>query len=297
VNKVNTIKYSISELSRLSGIKPHTIRVWEQRYGLLKPKRTDTKIRFYTDDDLKQLMNISLLNRNGVKISKIACLCKNGLKDKVNEIETTCCTHQIIVDQLAKSMVSFDEQGFEKIINSAILKHGFKEVMLEIIYPFLEKIGLLWMTGNINPAQEHFISNLIRQKIIVAIDGQVCEYTAKSKKILMYLPQHELHELSLLFFAYHLKIHHHRIIYLGANVPHVDIQPVIDVYEPDYILTVLTSSLHIKNSCQHISTIAKNNLGIKIKVAGVQSFHLAKSPLKNIQCFKSLKEVMCFDGN
>jgi MerR family transcriptional regulator, light-induced transcriptional regulator len=294
MKKNNNIKYSISELAMLSGIKPHTIRIWEQRYGLLKPSRTDTKIRYYTDEDLKQLMNVSLLNRNGVKISKIACLCKDGLKDKVNEIETTCCTNQIIVDQLTKCMIAFDEQAFEKLINSAILKHGFKIVMLEIIYPFLEKIGLLWVTGNINPAQEHFISNLIRQKIIVAIDGHVCHFTSKSKKVMMFLPQHELHELSLLFFAYHLKTQNHHLIYLGSNIPNADVQPVIDVYEPDYVFTVLTSALHLKTTSELFVNLAKKNTTIKFEIAGVQAFHLSKSNAKNIHCFKSLNEVMNF---
>jgi DNA-binding transcriptional MerR regulator len=296
MKKSSNIKYSISELSRLSGIKSHTIRVWEQRYGLLNPNRTDTKIRYYTDEDLKQLMNVSLLNRSGIKISKIACLCKDGLKNKVTEIETNSCTHQITVDQLAKCMVSYDEVGFEKIINSAILKHGFKTVMLEILYPFLEKIGLLWMTGNINPAQERFVSNIIRQKIIVAIDGQTITHSSSSKKILLFLPQHEWHELSLLFFCYNLKLHNQHIIYLGANIPNADLQPILDVYEPDFVFTVLTSSLYIKNSIQLINSLAKNNATIKFKVAGFQAFHLAKSNLKNLYCFKSLIDVLAFQG-
>ena len=289
-----SIQYSISELATLSGIKPHTIRIWEQRYGLLQPKRTETGIRYYCDEDLKQLMNISLLNRKGIKISKIATMCSNDMCAQVNTIETQECSHEIIIDQLVKSMVSFDEGAFEKTINTAILKFGFKDVMVGIIYPFLEKVGLFWLTGNINPAQEHFISNLIRQKIIVAIDGLVTNYDQNTKRVILFLPQHELHELSLLFYCYHLKSLSHHIIYLGANLPNADLQKVIDVYHPDYVMTILTSSLYIKNSVKLLEQTAKDNPYLLVKVAGTQAFHLNKSTLKNLQCFTSLNETLRF---
>ena len=118
MNALGNIKYSITDLSRLSGIKQHTIRIWEQRYGILKPERTDTKIRFYSDKELKQIINISLLNKNGLKISKIALLSDAELLEKVNELENTHYNHEIVVDQLTKSMIEFDEIGFEKIVNT-----------------------------------------------------------------------------------------------------------------------------------------------------------------------------------
>ena len=182
------IKYSISDIAKLSGVKAHTIRIWEQRYGIVKPKRSNTKIRYYTDEDVKHLMNVSVLNRNGIKISKIAELCATEIQNKVCNLENVCCTHQMTMDQLIKCMVAFDEMLFEKILNAAIIQHGFKTVMLDIVYPFLEKIGILWMTGSVTPAQEHFIANLIRQKIIVAIDGQVVTQNSSTKKMVMLLP-------------------------------------------------------------------------------------------------------------
>jgi DNA-binding transcriptional MerR regulator len=290
----NEIQYSISELAALSGIKAHTIRIWEQRYGLLNPKRSDTQIRYYSDQDLKQLMNISLLNRKGVKISKIALLENTEMLQQVSDIETNHYTHSVVIDQLVKCMISFDEMQFEKTFNKAILQFGFQSVMLDIIYPYLEKIGLLWLTGNINPAQEHFICNLVRQKLIVAIDGIVSNYHANTKKLVLFLPAHELHELSLLFYCYYLKQQNHQIIYLGANLPNIDLQPIIDVYQPDVVMTALTSSLYIKNSKNLIEETAKKNPSILFKIAGTQAFQLSKSTLPNISCFTSLNDVLRF---
>ena len=297
MNALGNIKYSITDLSRLSGIKQHTIRIWEQRYGILKPERTDTKIRFYSDKELKQIINISLLNKKGLKISKIALLSVEALLEKVNEIEDNQYSHEIVVDQLTKSMIDFDEQAFEKIINTSILKFGFQSVILDIVYPFLEKIGMLWLTGNINPAQEHFISNLIRQKIIVSIDGQSVNYKADSKKIMMFLPQHELHELAFLFYSYLLKLNNHHVIYLGANLPNADVQTVIDVYEPDIIYSVLTSSLHLKNTKQLFTQITTQNPKIKFFVGGCQACQLKELELPNTLLLYSLQEELDFCTN
>jgi len=294
---LSNIKYSISELSKLSGIKQHTIRIWEQRYNLLKPERTDTKIRFYSDKELKLIMNIALLNKKGLKISKIAMLSEQELLTKVNEVEIVQYNHDIVIDQLTKSMISFDEPVFEKIINSAILNFGFQSVMLEVVYPFLEKIGLLWQTGHINPAQEHFISNLIRQKIIVAIDGQVVSYKANTKKVMLFLPQHELHEIAILFYSYILKLNHHHVIYLGANLPNIHVQEVINVYEPDFVFTVLTSSLNLKNTRQLFLQSSTNNPSIKFMIGGCQAYNLEDIGLSNINILHSLQEELDFCVN
>jgi methanogenic corrinoid protein MtbC1 len=212
----------------------------------------------------------------------------------VHELENACTENQIVIDQLIKCMVAFDEWQFEKIINSAINRLGFKAVLLEMLYPFLEKIGILWMTGNISPAQEHFISNIIRQKIIVAIDGQHVQPHTAQKKIIMFLPQNEFHELSLLFFNYYFKTQQQHIIYLGANVPYADMQQVIDVYHPDYLFTVLTSSIYIKPTTQMLTNLANKNQSIKLMVAGAQVCHLRHAALPNLHCFTSLQEVLQF---
>ena len=164
-------QYSIKELEQLSGIKAHTIRIWEKRHKIIEPSRTATNIRYYSDLDLKKIINVSLLNTYGIKISKIADMSLDDVNKKVLEISELQNDKGVHIDQMVIAMIDMEEELFEKILNNLILRFGFEKTITEIIYPFLEKIGILWQTQNITPAHEHFISNLIRQKIIVAIDG------------------------------------------------------------------------------------------------------------------------------
>lgn len=234
-------KYSIKDLEHLSGIKAHTLRIWEQRYGLIDPKRTDTNIRYYDQEDLKLVLNISLLKDNGYKISKIAKMSMEEMHHEVNIVseKTTSFADQIYA--LTLSMIDLDEQRFEKIISTNTLKIGFERTMMNVISPFLSKIGIMWLTDSINPAQEHFISNLIRQKLLVAIDGQYPTLDENANKYMLFLPDGELHELSLLFANYLIKARHNKVIYLGQSMPMHDLSMAYEVYKPDFLLTVLTS--------------------------------------------------------
>lgn len=234
--------YTIKDLEHLSGIKAHTLRIWEQRYDVIKPKRTDTNIRFYDDNDLKLVLNISLLKDNGYKISNI---CRMGLPDLQDEVRKLLDAKMSFPEQihaLTLAMLDLDEERFEKIISTNILQIGFERTMMNIIYPFFHRIGVLWQTGTITPAQEHFISNLIRQKIIVAIDGQVVSNTEFNDKYLLFLPEGEMHEISILFSHYIIKARNNKVVYLGQNVPFDDLEQVYELHHPRYILTVITSS-------------------------------------------------------
>lgn len=234
------ITYSIKDLEQLSGIKAHTLRIWEQRYNLLSPKRTDTNIRFYDDDDLKLILNVALLNDNGYKISKIAKMNLSEIRAEVVTLSERTLTHDDQIHALTICMIEMDEERFDKVLSTNILKIGFEQTMLNIIYPFMSKIGVLWQTGAINPAQEHFMSNLVRQKLIVAIDGQI--YKGGGKKFLLFLPEGELHEISLLFAAYLIKLKGHKVFYLGQSTPRADLELVYKMHKPDYLMTVITTS-------------------------------------------------------
>lgn len=262
--------YSIKDLEHLSGIKAHTLRIWEQRYGLIDPKRTDTNIRFYDQEDLKLVLNVSLLKDNGYKISKIAEMSKAELQAAVLQVadKTTSFADQIY--SLTLAMIDLDEQRFEKIISSNTLKIGFERTMLNIIYPFLSKIGIMWLTDAINPAQEHFISNLIRQKVIVAIDGQYETFDDKAKKYMLFLPEGELHELGLLFANYLIRSKGNKVIYLGQNMPFQDLSLVYKVYEPDYLLTILTSRDRAKNATEYLTALSEKFPHSSILVSGNQ---------------------------
>lgn len=234
--------YSIKDLEQLSGIKAHTLRIWEQRYNIINPKRTDTNIRTYDDLDLKLVLNIALLKEHDYKISEIAKMNLEELNREVMSISDKQLSYPDQIHALTLAMIDLDEERFEKVISTNILQFGFENTMINIIYPFLSRIGTLWVTGSIGPAQEHFISNLIRQKLIVAIDGQVVKLNEDSKKFVLFLPEGELHEIGLLFANYILRARNHKVIYLGQTLPFNELVFVCELHKPDFIYTSIIST-------------------------------------------------------
>ncbi|MBN8703965.1 MAG: MerR family transcriptional regulator [Bacteroidetes bacterium] len=285
-------RFSIKDFENISGIKAHTIRIWEQRYNLLSPRRTDTNIRYYTHEELKKLLNISFLYTNGFKISKIADLSEDGIKKEVEKLTETETKEDEQINALVIAMIEMEELKFEKIISTNLLRHGFEKTMTSIIAPFLEKIGILWQTNAINPAQEHFISNLIRQKIVAAIDA--CPYNTNkhARKFLLYLPENELHELSLLFYAYLTKQKGHNTIYLGQSVPFEDLLSVAKLKKPEYIVSVITSQLKDISMKDYIENLSDTFEHSKIFLSGMQIATYDKNFPKNITTFKNPSEFL-----
>ena len=284
--------YSIKDLEQLSGIKAHTLRIWEQRYNLLCPKRTDTNIRYYDDQDLKLILNVALLNDNGFKISKIASMEPSEMREEVMKLTERTLTHDDQIHALTISMIEMDEDRFDKILSTNILKLGFEQTMMNIIYPFMSKIGVLWQTGAINPAQEHFISNLVRQKLIVAIDSQVGK--SGGKKFLLYLPDGELHETSMLFASYLIKNQGHKVIYLGQSTPDDDLLAVYNLHQPEYLLTVITtvpSSDHVQ---VYLNSISNRFPKATILVTGYQVIGQDLVFPENVRLLNYIRDIKDF---
>lgn len=281
--------YSIKDLEQLSGIKAHTLRIWEQRHKLLCPKRTETNIRYYDDSDLKLILNVALLNDNGFKISKIASMSPIEMREEVVKLTERSLTHDDQIHALTICMIEIDEERFDKVLSTNILKLGFEQTMLNIIYPFMSKIGVLWQTGAINPAQEHFISNLIRQKLIVAIDGQISH--EGGKKFLLFLPEGELHEVSILFATYLIKSKGHKVIYLGQNTPKDDLISVYKLHEPEYLFTVITSSPSSEYAQEYLNALSKQFENAQILVTGYQVIGQDLSFPPNVKLLNYIKEI------
>lgn len=265
-----TNKFSIKDLENLSGIKAHTIRIWEQRYNLLQPSRTDTNIRYYTNEDLKLILNVSLLNNHGVKISKIALLKSDAISHEVSKITKASLSDSEQMNQLILSLIELDEEKFDTITEQSIERIGFRDTVTQLIYPFLGKIGLMWQTDTINPAQEHFISCLIRQKFITSIDKQKHLVSLSGKRILLFLPEGELHEVSLLFYNYILRENGHRTYYLGQSVPVEDTLKVINQVNPDIIISVLTSFLKDCTPDEFAQKLVDRSATSKVILTGFQ---------------------------
>ena len=232
--------FTIKDLENLTGIKAHTIRIWEQRYHFLKPQRTDTNIRYYNNQELKKILNISLLNKYGFKISQIDKMSETDINGKIISINNIEAQQENVINVLIQSMVDMDIDGFEIQLEDYIDKRGIEKTISQIIFPFMEKIGVLWITGHINPAQEHLVSNIIRQKLIVGTES-ISSRLYNTKSCILFLPEGEFHELGLLFIQYMLKSKGIRVLYLGTNVPVEDVEYVINHKKPDFIYTHLTS--------------------------------------------------------
>lgn len=249
--------YNINDLEKLTSIKAHTIRIWEKRYSLLEPKRTDTNIRYYTADDLKKLLNISILNKNGLKISRIAELKEDEINEKVIEYTTRNSDVEDQVQALIMAMFHLNLQKFEKLLTVSYINRGFERTYIDIISPFLTKVGLLWQTGTISPVQEHFAAHIIRRKLLVAIDGLLASYNEKSKNYILFLPEGEQHEISMLYAYYLLKKNSQYVTYLGTSVPFKSIDELNTFHKADYIITSFTSAYSMDRVSDYIKLLSE----------------------------------------
>ncbi len=286
--------YSIKDLEQLSGIKAHTLRIWEQRYNIINPKRTDTNIRTYDDKDLKLVLNISLLKDHNYKISEIAKLSLEQLSKEVLTISDKQLNYPDQIHALTIAMIDIDEERFEKIMSTNILQFGFENTMINIIYPFLIRIGTLWITGSIGPAQEHFITNLIRQKIVVAIDGQIIKPTSESKTYILYTPEGEFHEMPLLFANFILRARNNKVIYLGQSMPFSELEFICQHHKPDCLFTVITSTPGQDDIQQYINKLGDTFPDIKILLTGYQVIAQGLDLPKNTEVVSNVRQLMEF---
>lgn len=286
--------YSIRDLEKLCGIKAHTIRIWEQRYGIIKPNRTDTNIRYYRDSDLNLLLNIVVLNRNGHKISKIAKMSKEEIAEKVSAISEVNLNLGTQLDELTLAMVEMDEYKFDRILTINIENLGFEQTMLQVVYPFLDKLSVFWLTGSISPIQENFISNLIRQKLIAAIDKEPIKFGSNVDKFLIFLPEGENQELSLLFLHYLLKSRGKHVICLGQNIAIGDLFDACSIHKPDYIYTMVTESFAQGPIQKYVDELSRSFHYCQILLSGYQVVSQNVQSTGNITVLSSLDETISF---
>lgn len=260
-------RYSISDIEGLIGIKAHTIRAWEARYNLVPPKRTPTNIRYYEEDDLKHLLNIVTLNEKGYKISRIARMSTAQINDLVLQLQSDFNNDTVQVLRLSDATLKYDEIAFAEILSGCIQEMGLVNTMDLVLFPFMKKVGMLWQTGAIDPSQEHFASNLIRDRIIVEIDKVDKPEKKNPKRFLLFLPEAEMHETGLLFARYLLKRCGMDTLYLGQEIPYADLKKVILHYKPDYAFIVLTS-LNLGKDINKILTKVLDHMDVPLLVAG-----------------------------
>lgn len=235
--------YSISELEQLSGIKAHTIRMWEQRYGVLRPVRSATNIRKYCDDDLRRLLNVATLCGRGQRISQVASLSDEELTASVRAgCHSANCDYNEQVNMLLTALLAFDEPRLHYLLTKKSKRLGFEGMMLHVVHPLLQRIGTLWLTRAISSAHEHLLLHLLRQKVLAATEAlPAVPVTADTRRWLLFLPALEMHELALLLMNYLLRARGQHTLYLGQNMPTAELTEVCETYRPNMLVTVLTS--------------------------------------------------------
>jgi DNA-binding transcriptional MerR regulator len=285
--------YTIKDLEKISGIKAHTIRIWEQRYQFLQPQRTETNIRTYSSDELKTILNVSLLNKYGFKISHIDKMSAEQMEEKILSLNQIDAQKERVVNALIKDMVSLNMANFERQMDTYIGQKGIEKTIIEIIFPFMERVGILWITNHINPAQEHLATNVIRQKIILGIEKlpPVLHYT---KRIVLFMPEGEYHEIGLLYVHFLLKQRGFYVDYLGTNVPMIDLKYLSEFHKVDYLYCHLTSpakNFKIHKFFDQLSEVSKI---IPIVISGQLAQAYKGQIAGNIQLKRTLAETISF---
>ena len=295
---MNNIKnqFSISDFENLSGIKAHTIRMWEKRYNLFNPIRHGNNERLYDLDDLRKILNIGFLQQNGLKISKIVALGNLEIPRKVNEIITEKGKFHEAINQFKISMFSFDQELFNSTYQKLISQLSFREIFHEIFIPFLELIGLLWQSGTIVPAHEHFISQLIENKLHLNIEKVQGHPKRKDRTFVLFLPQNEMHNLGILFVQYEILLKGFHCLYLGSNIPVDDLKILQKIYNPIVFIsqfTVAPAVEEIENFINKIQTEILRKNEDEFWIIGKKSQEVLKLHItQSLSTFKNVGELV-----
>jgi DNA-binding transcriptional MerR regulator len=283
--------FTIKDLENLSGIKAHTIRIWEQRYKFLKPCRTCTNIRYYSNDELQKILSIALLNKYGYKISHIDKMCETEIKDKMLSLSPLEAKQQKIVNDLIVSMVNLDSQNVEKIIDAYIATEGIERTITQIIFPLLDRTGIIWLTNHIDPLQEKLLSNVVRQKLMVALEEMPATIKA-TKTIVLFTPDGTHRDLGILYMNYILRKRGVNTIYLGANVPLDHVTRIAAAKKPDHIYCHLASFCRNFNLDVFIEAAAKSIKTTPFVVSGRLITTFEGKLAKNIRLIETFPAVI-----
>lgn len=282
--------FSIAQLARFSGIKAHTIRMWERRYNALSPRRSQGNTRYYDGDQLRRLLNIASLHSLDFKLPELAAMADEDLFRLVREQmgPHDAGYYEYYISRLVAAGLSFDEPGFDKVLDHCIIRYGVGETYENIMYPMLNRVGLMWSCDEIPPAHEHFISNLIRQKLLVAVDALPFP-EAGGETWLLFLPEDELHETSLLFAHFLVRQSGRKAVYLGSNLPLPSLQESLKAVKPTHLLLFFVRKDSRENRQAYLDELKKQCPGETILVCGDESRFEGLIPEDNFRFITSVE--------
>jgi len=287
--------FTIRDIENLCGIKAHTLRIWEQRYQFPCPRRKAGNHRIYDNNDLKCLLRISFLYHNGHKISSLARLDEKELCRLTLALTRDGDAKEVFINQLTEASIDFNQEIFDNVLHKVILHIGFEKTITQVVYPFLEKIGLLWLTGNVIPAQEHFASALITKKIIVAIDRLDAPPSTlqPGRSVLLFTPKGEFHEIPLLYMHYLLKKNKSHTVYFGKNVETDTLEQYCRQKQVTHLYFHLVTHLLRCQPGEYIQQISRQFPDKHIVVSGWLGSAIRHVPA-NVRILKSPQEMQAF---
>lgn len=292
--EIPMVVYSIKDIEHLAGVKAHTIRIWEKRYNIVEPKRTETNIRYYLEEDLKHVLNIALLNNQGLKISQIAKMDRDEIQKRVSEISDFDNGLDDRLDCLTMSMMELNEFKFNKILEANIDQLGFQNAMEEVIFPLLDKLGELWMSGCIKPVHELFVSEIIKRKIIKAIDNFPINTDISVPHFLIFLPINESADLSLLYLHFMLKKNGIRVTNLGSDVNKTMVIEASNIIKPEYVVIIANESFSEEPMTPFLNDLCKNINDSTLLLTGYQAIKQNISSTRRVKVLSSLEEILEF---
>lgn len=286
------VTYSIKDLESLCGIKAHTIRMWEKRYGLLSANRTKTNIRYYTEEDVRKALNICILYRHGLKISKIAKLSPDEITTLVAETTELDIPQDKSLDALSIYTLELNEYKFLTILNKYVQENGFDVTIEQIVYPFMDKISMMWLAGSIDDVHERFVTNIIKRIIITEINNLTIQKTTKNQKLLLFLPKHGKQELSLLYVEYLLKKQGFDVLNLGLDIVLDHLQVACQNYTPNYICTILNEPPKEESTLNYVKRVSEK-ICVPLIISGQEAMTLPNSS-KRYKIMPGLDEFLDF---
>jgi DNA-binding transcriptional MerR regulator len=288
--------FSIKNLEHLSGIKAHTIRIWEKRYNLFEPERTDTNIRLYNLENLQKLLNVTLLYNNGYKISKIALLSSQEITEIVHRLTINKNADDWSIGLFKLAMINFDQRLFTKTFNDLLEQFSFSEVFKNVFVPLMNELGVLWQTNSISPSHEHFITSLVKQKIHAMCEDLQQKSTRRTdRKFVLFLPDNEIHELGLLYLQYEVLNNGFQCVFLGQSVPIESLNNLVDIGEPITFITYFTiepTQDKIKTYLETFNSEIIENIDCELWVLGYQVQFMSDEMPDKIRKFRSIDDVI-----
>jgi len=288
--------FTIKNLEHLSGIKAHTIRIWEKRYNLFEPQRTDTNIRMYDLENLQKLLNVTLLYNNGYKISKIARLSPKEVTTNIHSLTINKTADDWSIGLFKLAMINFDQRLFTKTFNELLEQFSFREIFKNVFIPLMNELGVLWQTNSISPSHEHFITSLVKQKIHALCEElQVKETRRSDRRFVLFLPDNEIHELGLLYLQYEVLNTGFQCVFLGQSVPIESLKNLVDIGEPITFISYFTIEPTQDKINGYLNTFSSEiiqNISCDLWILGYQTRFIEEELPKKIRSFNSIDDVV-----